>query len=204
MKLSRKLFALLLVFVLALSLASPAFADDPDSAMPVIIVQPQNVVVTPGILGMFETDKIEFTLSVEASIPNGDPVGYQWYRVEVSSNRKIPIQGETKSTYSAYIGDVRGVSGWDFSGFRFYCVVYNAAEGLEGEHKVASAEVGIERYPSLFSSVLKLLASVVFLPLSILVPFIPVPALFLPFPLTMLCIQGIMDGIAGIKHYFGG
>lgn len=205
MKHFKSLLAVVLALGLCVGLGAPAFAGDTqDSAMPVITKQPENVIVTPGIFGMFETDNTEFTLRIEASIPNGDPVGYQWYRISVSNQWKTPIQGATESTYSAYIGDVRDVSGWDYSNFAFCCVVYNAKEGLDGEHNVTSKEIIFERYPGLFTSILKIVGSVIGLPFSLIVPVIILPMLFLPFPLTMICIQGIQDGVAGVKHYFNG
>ena len=75
MKLSKRLLALLLSTVLAFGLALPAMAEDdpptePAPAMPVITVQPQTIHVKRGE---------QKTLSVEAHIPNGDPLGYLWY-----------------------------------------------------------------------------------------------------------------------------
>jgi len=76
MKLSKRLPALLLVLALAfISLALPAFAEDPDPAMPVITAQPQGARLTE--IAIFRK---AVTLSVEAYIPNGDEIGYDWYK----------------------------------------------------------------------------------------------------------------------------
>ena len=75
MKTAKTLLALALTLALTLTLALPAFAEtdpseEPDPAMPVITVQPEGVRVK---FGRF------VTLSVQANIPNGDEIGYQWY-----------------------------------------------------------------------------------------------------------------------------
>ena len=69
MKLLKRLLVSLLVLALALGLALPAFSVD-DPAMPVITVQPQ---------GVSTKQNQRIVLSVEAHIPNGDEIGYQWY-----------------------------------------------------------------------------------------------------------------------------
>ena len=70
MKLLKRLPVSLLVIALALGLALPALAID-DPAMPVITAQPQDVSIK---------SNRRIVLSVEAHIPNGDEIGYQWYR----------------------------------------------------------------------------------------------------------------------------
>jgi len=80
MKLSKRLLSVLLVLVLALTLAMPAFAEngeppeEPNPAMPVITVQPQGGSFVVGSLLTF------FELRVQAHAPNGDPVYFHWYQ----------------------------------------------------------------------------------------------------------------------------
>jgi len=77
MKYHKHLCVLLLTLLLAFGIAPSAAAETEifdvqsnDSAMPVITRQPESLTVL-----CCE----EFTLSVEAYIPNGDELGYQWY-----------------------------------------------------------------------------------------------------------------------------
>jgi len=77
----KKLLALLLaILTLAFPFALPASAEEttlPElSPLPVIIRQPQN---TRG------TYHLDLHLSVEAHIPNGDEMGFRWYRDGVLS-----------------------------------------------------------------------------------------------------------------------
>jgi len=67
------LLACALTLALALSFIPHAFAqDEPGPAMPVITVQPQG--------SSQKVARATFTLSVEAHIPSGDAIGYEWYR----------------------------------------------------------------------------------------------------------------------------
>lgn len=186
MSLTKKLFALLLALALALGLALPTFAGgEPDPAMPVITKQPEDVKLNVNLFG-----DAEFTLRIEAYIPNGDPVGYQWwYDLSNTGSLYVPIEGATGSTFTASTADY---------GSSLYCVVYNAAEGPEGTHSAASRKASVTTFLGLLPSILVLVVSVAALPFSLLVPVFLLPMLFIPFPLTMLCIGGIMEGVSGI------
>jgi len=125
MKRIRKLISMLLALALAAGLALPAAAEEtPDPSIPVITVQPQDVYAVPGE---------QFTISVEAYIPNGDTVGYWWMDARTNSNL-----GKLGPALTRTAGDpVRG---------EYYCVVYNAsvdfipqaARSVESEHAVVS------------------------------------------------------------------
>ena len=87
---TKRLLALLLTLLLAFTLALPAFAEDdppeePDPAMPVITRQPQ-----AGKWRFLEGVNI----SLEAQIPNGDPIGYIWHiRYEDGSEKSLTGYG---------------------------------------------------------------------------------------------------------------
>jgi len=102
----KKLLALLLTLALAFTLALPAFAEDPDPAMPVITRQPKGLRVRNGE---------SFTLSVEATIPNGDEIGYQWYIVSSSLGRDIAKEDTAELTATIYGGQ----------DYPYYVEVYN-------------------------------------------------------------------------------
>jgi len=114
MKQPKKLIALLLTLVLAFGLMLPALAEgeteaetDPvapvvtmqeeaDPAMPIITVQPQG--------GRIRAGK-NFSLSVEAHIPNGDEIGFRW-RVStgrVANTQTISIMASNPETYTVYV-----------------------------------------------------------------------------------------------------
>jgi len=125
MKLSKRLLAMLLTLVLALTLALPAFAEDdppeePNPAMPVITVQPVGGSMAIGEL---------ITLRVEAYIPNGDEVGYRWYR-------DMP---HTDEHYSAELTIQAGYVGVA----NYYVEVFNLAQP---ELKVTSEAARVEVY----------------------------------------------------------
>jgi len=118
--------------VLALSLATgfglPAQAEEADPAMPVITKQPESVAVLPGE---------EFTLSVEAHIPNGDAVGYQWH---IANPFNVNVSGAAGPELTLKASSV--LYGTLVFG-TYYCIVYNADKGLEAgsvlsEHAVVS------------------------------------------------------------------
>ena len=111
MKQLKRLLALLLTLALALSLALPAFAsEEPNPAKPIITAQPQSVTVLDGE---------PFTLSVQAEIPNGDPLRYEWYEVGY---------GATGVAQAQYSGGWFLLSTNPFARARhsYYCVAYNA------------------------------------------------------------------------------
>jgi len=104
----KKLLSLVLTLALAAGLAVPAMAAADD--VPVITVQPQNVAVQPGEA---------FTLSVEANVPNGERVGYQWYYHNTTSTGAA----WSAATYNSTVGaDGRGYG-------LYYCTVYNYDRG---------------------------------------------------------------------------
>ena len=116
MKLLKRLTCIVLAFALMFGFPVAARGEEADPAMPVITKQPENIGVLPGE---------EFTLSVEAYIPNGDAVGYQWH---VANPFNVDISGATgpalTQTTSApmYGTQVFGI---------YYCIIYNADKGLE-------------------------------------------------------------------------
>jgi hypothetical protein len=110
MKSTKRLLAILLVFLLTFGFAMPAIAEEeppeePLSAVPVITVQPQ---------GGSARGRNEFTLTVEAYIPNGSPLAYQWYRV-VQSEHRARTGGKNLT-----------VSGWGET-HTYFVRVFNAA-----------------------------------------------------------------------------
>jgi len=110
MKTTKRLLVLLLGLALAFALAMPAFAeeDEPASPMPVITVQPEWI--STGI-------STEITLAVEAEIPNGDPLGYQWY----DAFKKKPIEGAVSPALCVKSDEITMFG-------LFYCVVYNSTD----------------------------------------------------------------------------
>ena len=112
MKHTKRLLALLLTLVLALGLALPTFAST-NPAMPVITKQPQSVTVLNG-----ET----YTFSIEAEIPNGDPLRYEWYAVDDTYpdwcySTEASLSLWTGVQFELFVKSVQA---------DFYCVVYNA------------------------------------------------------------------------------
>jgi len=108
MKRTKRLLAILLALALAFTLALPAFAEDPDPAMPVITVQPQSVHVAYFNKG--------FTLFVEAYIPNGDAIGYRWVRIPPSGAEEKVGGNFASYTYTEWSAPET---------YYFYVEVYN-------------------------------------------------------------------------------
>jgi len=133
MRLTKKLLSVLLVLVLALTLAMPAFAEngeppeEPNPAMPVITVQP--------VGGRIRVENRNDMLRVQAYIPNGDEIGFQWYRYSESSARR-PM-GRTAEITVIHPGDVY-----------YYVVVYNRADP---SLRVRSETVHVEGYRTFFN-----------------------------------------------------
>jgi len=102
MRHANRLIALLLTLVLAFGVTLPALAEgkseaEADPAMPVITVQPQGVTVR---------GKKSATLSVQAHIPNGDEIGYRWYRFPneiVGETSELQFDGTKNGTYRYYV-----------------------------------------------------------------------------------------------------
>ena len=197
MKQSKRLLALMLTLVLAFSLALPALAEDadppeePNPAMPVITVQP--------VGGRARQYGIT-TLSVQAYIPNGDEIGYQWYR---DNSDEFYIWEED--------GKSATLSDWSDSAADYYVVVYNLNHP---ECSVTSETVHIDVYRTFsdrFSDFLtrtaimeKIFAPVewlvqgigllLFLPLApFIVPPFPGLIIFLPFIYLFNWIRGLFQ-----------
>jgi len=139
-KYTKRLLAALLTFALAFSVALPAFAEDdpseePNPAMPVITAQPQSHRFR------FDDRPRELNLSVEAHIPGGDEIGYQWYRGDVL------ISGEK----TIYVNLPEG-EGSDY----YHVVVYNVNHP---EYRVTSETARVEVYISLFNYIMLVLTT---------------------------------------------
>ena len=167
MKLKRPL-ALLLSFVLAFSAALPALAqEDPpeesNPAMPVITVQPRG--------GRVKLNR-SFSLSVQAHSPNGDEVGYRWFRNDRpfgSSQASVTLMANQFDT-----GD-------------YHVEVYNRANPALS---VTSETVRVEVYQTLFQK----LRLDVFLEIVLAIVFAPVL-----FPVALLIMPFAMGGMVGIS-----
>ena len=121
MRFAKRFLALLLVISLGLGFAAHCFAedDDVDGAMPVITKQPESAKVPL-------TQKRD-PVTIEAYIPNGDAIGYQWY--DASGKTPVEIEGATDSSMPI-----------KYSYRSYYCVVYNQNDSTakEGPHRVTS------------------------------------------------------------------
>ena len=161
---TKRLLALLLTLILAFTLAMPAFAEDvppeePDPAMPVITVQPQDIGIKEFFIFIFGK---AVTLSVQAYIPNGDEVGCQWY-IDGKS-----IEGETGSTLQVRDeGDTR----------RYHVEVFNQTNP---EDVVKSNSVRVE------SAREKLRKNLTFLFYPITLPLVALFELLLLFGITIV------------------
>ena len=168
--------ALLLALALCVGLGVPALAEEEEeSATPVITKQPESVTVTRG-------EKFEFT--IEAEIPNGDEVGYQWFRKGYDYvkfvSEEVTFQGDDQYVYfpSSWILDITDLN--RSSKAEYYCVVYNLNEGPEGPNRIMSTVVSLEVRRNIWGRALALLNDVfwiVFVPLS---GFFILSPLFLP------------------------
>jgi len=99
----KKLLAILLACVLALSFALPSMAMEdtlPEElipAVPVITEQPEGLRVCRGEA---------FTLRVAANVPNGDAIGYRWYRYlqqEVGSEQSLRLTADENTAGYYYV-----------------------------------------------------------------------------------------------------
>jgi len=130
MKHIKKTLAVLLALILGMGLGVPAAAEEPDPSVPVITVQPVGVGV---LLGE------DFTLSVQAHIPNGETVGYQWH---IANPFNIDIKDATgpELTLKAEFTVNNTLVG------TYYCIVYNADKGLAAG-SVLSERVDVTKRP---------------------------------------------------------
>jgi len=133
---TKRLIALLMSLVLAFTLALPAFAEteapEVNPAMPVITVQPESVTILNGS---------SYTLSVQAEIPNGDPLRYEWY--ELGTDRIV----SDEASFSAGIS-VQFANTTDSARFYYYVIVFNANdETLFVQSETVSVTVEQEYIP---------------------------------------------------------
>jgi len=126
----KRTLALLLSIALLFSFAMPALAEttpEPNPAMPVITSQsPERVYLQPH---QFRT-----TFYVEASIPNGDPIAFQWYIVEFVNPltmRTSRLVGETGPSLRVQ----RSIIGIPPS---YFVVIYNTNLGPQDETNVTA------------------------------------------------------------------
>lgn len=113
MKTTKRVLGILLALTLVFGIALTAMAEDISYA-PVITQQPEEVYVRAGM---------SFTLSVEATVPEGGTLSYQWYQ-----NGNV-IEGATGSSYSARTSEVSST---------LYSVVVTNSYTLGGETLTAS------------------------------------------------------------------
>jgi|GEM_PF-2514947 len=132
MKNMKRLLAVVLVVALVLtSLVLPIQAQDETdySARPVITRQPISVEGQP-----FQ----RLTLRVEAYIPNGDRIGFQWYYQPVLGSPNI-LEGETSASLSRIMPPGSLGNSMHLTGY--FVRVYNASLGTAGDspYRVFSA-----------------------------------------------------------------
>jgi len=132
MKHMKKLLSLLLAAALGVGLAVPAAAALAVNETPVITVQPRDKGVLPGE---------EFTLSVQAHIPNGDAAGYQWYDATWhAAPYGSTMIGETGPELAITASTRYSMNN------KYYCVVYNATLGRSAG-SVTSETVSVTQRP---------------------------------------------------------
>ena len=153
MKHINRLLALLLSLVLVFNLALPVFAaDDPNPAMPVI-TRDMILDMRPIKYG----EEFTLTLSIEAEIPNGDPIAYQWYcGIAVGLILPAPIPGATTSSCTV---EGKGSGG---SNRYYYCVVSNANNEMlqvSSHHNIIMFEpkLGVRIFQSVIRAIDKIL-----------------------------------------------
>ncbi|MCL2195764.1 MAG: hypothetical protein FWB76_07430 [Oscillospiraceae bacterium] len=149
MKHAKKLLAILLAMLVLGSIAAvPAAANDVPAGTPVITQQPSPLEFT---IVAGET----FTLSVQAYIPNGDPVAFQWMR------GSSVLVNHTQATYTRTT-DARATSGV----LQYHVRVYNANDShlpWSQRRVVASETVRIrveERPPTLWQRFVQLIQNI--------------------------------------------
>ena len=116
MKYAKKWLTLLLALAMGLAPAMPAFAAaEPNPAMPVITMD-MLIDMAPVKYGK----QYRLDLTIQAVIPNGDPIGYQWYEwyEGVLDPRAIP--GANAPSYTVHSMNTGGANP------SYYCVVFNA------------------------------------------------------------------------------
>ena len=190
----KKLLALMLTLVLALTLALPAMAEvDWDEFR--ITAQPQDLTIIYGD---------SFTLSVEVNVPDGVEVEYQWYRYD---GRSSQIEGATTPELclgpdNSNYPDTRLGGAWA----SYHCKITAYEKNGENE-EIASrflnssiVSVTMERTPlgKLFDLIITpfVYAFGGTLSLSSMFPGIIIP--FLPFIFFGGLILGFVEGVKGL------
>ena len=168
MKLLKRLPTLALALVLTLGLVLPVFAEE-EPAIPVITVQPKNTNIREVLIF-----RIPITLSVQAHIPNGDEVGYRWYK------DGSPLYTKTESTLTLKDGGDQGL---------YYVEVFNKTN-LNGQ-MVKSNEVRVAYEPTITRKILRnvpepLVLEILLFPIELIVlPFVALYELFLLLSITV-------------------
>jgi len=176
----KRLLSALLILAIALALAMPAFAEgEPNPAMPEITAQPVSCKVNLG--------SGWWSLEVVAEIPNGDPIGYQWY--QVSPQGDIPV-GPNHQRIDRNLHDI---DEWDMiKGVKFYCVVYNSNDSTaeEGPHRAVSEAASIRARYIVVNSILAIL----YLPIELMARWLGKTGAFimLPYFILYVPIMGIL------------
>ena len=139
MKRSKRILALFLSVILALGLGPAVFAEgenEPDPAMPVITKQPESLTVS------FPFDS-DIRITIEAEIPNGDPISYLWF---VNDELYYPWLHDFREPYFKC-----GSKGENKAKSKYHCVVYNKNKD-DDSHRVVSETVTVKYdYWSIFS-----------------------------------------------------
>jgi len=207
MKQTKRLLALLLTLALALTLALPAFSEtdppeEPNPAMPVITGQP---VDSQG--GRLRTNYDGVMLRVEAAIPNGDPIGYRWYRNGAAvDDYEYPFftYGESEPGEYYYYAEVYNLNNLEYSVtsdiiyVEFYnspvVWLYGILDGIESIVKTVLSPVGwlftrifqLSMLPTAIAGGLLALGGPI--GLLILLPFSPIllPLIILTLPIALI------------------
>jgi len=166
MKLPKRLLTLSLMLLLVLSVFPSVFAEEPqpsepNPAMPVITVRPESIRIP--------STRRSFTLSLEAYIPNGDEVGYEW------SNPSGYVYPNTTNTMTVVYG--LGNEKKDAT-FTYLVKVYNLANPEYSVTETVTVEVYYTVIPDMtFSEYLAYLGRNYLGP--VVYVFAPVIAIFL-------------------------
>jgi len=161
MKHIKRVLALLLALALGVGLAVPAFAQESiiehseateNPAKPVITAQPEPYAV-PHNPATF------FWVQVKAEIPNGDPVGYQWYEARPKGDIPVNCTGGYFHNYNEPNYNRLDI----LRGIELYCVVYNLNDSTAeaGPHRVVSQTVTVQPYSRVWYVVSNILATIV-------------------------------------------
>jgi len=176
MKFKKHILATLLAIALALTLALPAMAaDEPDPAMPVITVQP--------VGSSQRALRATFVISVQAHIPNGDDVGYTWYR----NGERTGWAGENNGDNISVTLQMHVTNNTPETN-SFYVVVHNLEDP---ERSVTSQTVQIELLPLSFSDKARIVLGDIFEPVgdffvTVFAAILQIPLLIIAYPFAFL------------------